>query len=66
MVDLINNIPHGRLIQSKMTCIKDLVDTKLFKIPDCRAVLLPVFCQQIKDKLENKEEVRNKKKFVIE
>ncbi|XP_052869684.1 dedicator of cytokinesis protein 1 [Anopheles cruzii] len=56
IVDIITNVPAGRLNQSKMTCIKDVVDSKLFKLPQCRAILLPVFCQQIKDKLESKEE----------
>lgn len=54
---MITNIPQGRLTQWKMICIKDLVDSKLFKLPECRAIMLPVFCQQIKDKLESKEEV---------
>lgn len=40
-----------------MKCIKDLVDSKIFKLPLCRGILLPVFCGQIKDKLESKEEV---------
>uniref|UniRef100_A0A182XWS8 Signaling protein n=1 Tax=Anopheles stephensi TaxID=30069 RepID=A0A182XWS8_ANOST len=57
IVDIITNVPTGRLNQSKMTCIKDVVDSKLFKLPKCRAILLPVFCRQIKDKLESKEEV---------
>lgn len=57
IVDIITNVPTGRLNQSKMTCIKDVVDSKLFKLPQCRAILLPVFCRQIKDKLESKEEV---------
>lgn len=57
IVEIITNIPQGRLTQSKMICIKDLVDSKLFKLPECRAIMLPVFCQQIKDKLESKEEV---------
>uniref|UniRef100_A0A1Q3FGS7 Putative signaling protein n=1 Tax=Culex tarsalis TaxID=7177 RepID=A0A1Q3FGS7_CULTA len=56
IVDIITNVPTGRLNQSKMTCIKDVVDSKLFKLPQCRAILLPVFCRQIKDKLESKEE----------
>ncbi|XP_058117001.1 dedicator of cytokinesis protein 1 [Anopheles coustani] len=56
IVDIIMNVPPGRLNQSKMTCIKDVVDSKLFKLPQCRAILLPVFCRQIKDKLESKEE----------
>lgn len=57
IVEIITNIAPGRLTQSKMICIKDLVDSKLFKIPECRQILLPVFCKQIKDKLESKEEV---------
>lgn len=32
-------------------------------MPECREILLPVFCQQIKDKLESKEEVRTIWKF---
>ena len=40
-----------------MTCIKDLVDSELFKMPQCREILLPEFCREIKEKLENKEEV---------
>lgn len=57
IVEIIRQIPQGRLTQSKMICIKDMVDTKLFKLPECRAILLPVFCEQIRDKLECKEEV---------
>ncbi|CAD7083698.1 unnamed protein product [Hermetia illucens] len=56
IVDILTHVPSGRLTQSRMTCIKDLVDSKLFRLPSCRAVLLPVFCKQIKDKLESKEE----------
>lgn len=58
-MEIITNIAPGRLTQSKMICIKELVDSKLFKMPECRQILLPVFCQQIKDKLESKEEVRS-------
>ncbi|XP_055696670.1 dedicator of cytokinesis protein 1 isoform X2 [Lutzomyia longipalpis] len=56
IVDIIMNIPPGRLTQSKMMCIKDMIDSKLFKLPECRSIILPVFCQQIKEKLESKEE----------
>lgn len=55
----------GRLTQSKMICIKELIDSKLFKMPECRQILLPVFCKQIKDKLESKEEVRKFIYFII-
>ena len=56
-MDIIQKIPQGRLTQCKMKCIKDLVSSKIFKMPLCRGILLPVFCLQIKDKLESKEEV---------
>ncbi|XP_059611933.1 dedicator of cytokinesis protein 1 isoform X1 [Phlebotomus argentipes] len=56
IVDIILNIPPGRLTQSKMMCIKDMIDSKLFKLQECRSIILPVFCQQIKEKLESKEE----------
>lgn len=57
ILEIIRNVPLGRLTQSKMTCIKDLVDSELFKMPQCREILLPEFCREIKEKLENKEEV---------
>lgn len=54
---MIQKIPASRLVQSKRQCIKDLVNSKLFHLGECRAILLPVFCQQIKDKLDNNDEV---------
>ncbi|XP_004537877.1 dedicator of cytokinesis protein 1 isoform X3 [Ceratitis capitata] len=57
IVNILRQFPPRRLTQSKMGCIKDFVDSKLFLSPDCRAVLLPVFCNHIKDRLESKEEV---------
>lgn len=69
-MEIITEIAPGRLTQSKMICIKELIDSKLFKMPECRQILLPVFCQQIKDKLESKEEVRkfiyNNCTFIVE
>ncbi|XP_068155287.1 dedicator of cytokinesis protein 1 isoform X1 [Drosophila tropicalis] len=56
IVEILEKFPPRRLIQSKMGCIKDFVETKLFTLPKCRAILLPVFCKHIKDHLESKEE----------
>ncbi|XP_070136941.1 dedicator of cytokinesis protein 1 isoform X2 [Drosophila bipectinata] len=56
IVEILEKFPPRRLTQSKMGCIKDFVDTKLFTLPKCRAILLPVFCKHIKDHLESKEE----------
>lgn len=57
IVEIITKLPQGRLTQCKMKCIKDIVGSKIFRMPLCRGILLPVFCTQIKDKLESKEEV---------
>ncbi|CRL05400.1 CLUMA_CG018000, isoform B [Clunio marinus] len=57
IVEIITKIPAGRLTQCKMKCIKDIVESNIFRLPLCRGILLPVFCMQIKDKLESKEEV---------
>ncbi|XP_023175587.2 dedicator of cytokinesis protein 1 isoform X3 [Drosophila hydei] len=57
IVDILEKFPPRRLTQSKMGCIKDFVETKLFSSPNCRAILLPVFCKHIKDHLESKEEI---------
>uniref|UniRef100_A0A1I8NGF6 Signaling protein n=1 Tax=Musca domestica TaxID=7370 RepID=A0A1I8NGF6_MUSDO len=56
IVNILKQFPPRRLTQSKMGCIKDFVDSKLFHLPECRAILLPVFCNHIKDRLESKEE----------
>ncbi|KAM7361679.1 dedicator of cytokinesis protein myoblast city isoform 1-T2 [Cochliomyia hominivorax] len=56
IVNILKQFPPRRLTQSKMGCIKDFVDSKLFYLPECRAILLPVFCNHIKDRLESKEE----------
>ncbi|KMZ05390.1 dedicator of cytokinesis protein 1 isoform X1 [Drosophila simulans] len=56
IVEILEKFPPRRLTQSKMGCIKDFVETKLFTLPKCRAILLPVFCKHIKDHLESKEE----------
>ncbi|EDV94993.1 dedicator of cytokinesis protein 1 isoform X2 [Drosophila grimshawi] len=57
IVEILEKFPPRRLTQSKMGCIKDFVETKLFALPNCRAILLPVFCKHIKDHLESKEEI---------
>lgn len=54
---IINSIPPGHLSQSKMVAIKDLVESQIFRLPQCRAILLPVFCKQIVERLEGNAEV---------
>lgn len=57
IIEVIQRIPANRLVQWKRHCIKNLVNSKMFCLSECRAILLPVFCQQIKDKLNINEEV---------
>lgn len=57
IVEILEKFPKRRLTQSKMGCIKDFVETELFRSPKCRAILLPVFCKHIKDHLESNDEV---------
>ncbi|XP_030369556.1 dedicator of cytokinesis protein 1 isoform X2 [Scaptodrosophila lebanonensis] len=57
IIEILEKFPPRRLLQSKMGCIRDFVETKLFSLPKCRAILLPVFCKHIKDHLESKEEI---------
>lgn len=40
-----------------MTCIKDLVESELFRHSVCRNILLPIFCEEIRDKLESRQQV---------
>ncbi|XP_063703271.1 dedicator of cytokinesis protein 1 isoform X2 [Culicoides brevitarsis] len=55
---IINSIPPGHLSQSKMIAIKDLVESQIFRLPQCRAILLPVFCKQIVERLEGNSEMQ--------
>ncbi|XP_064601988.1 dedicator of cytokinesis protein 1-like isoform X2 [Liolophura sinensis] len=56
LVDFIDNVPRDRLTHQKMTCVDDLVHTELFKLADCRAVLLPKMLQMTKELMERDEE----------
>lgn len=41
-----------------MMTVNDIIHSKLFLYPECRAVFLPVICTQVKELLESNEEVR--------
>lgn len=54
---IIDVIHATRLAQSKRNCINEIVSSKLFRIAECRSILLPIFCQQINEKLTKNDEV---------
>ncbi|XP_076471351.1 dedicator of cytokinesis protein 1-like isoform X3 [Babylonia areolata] len=57
MVDFIGNVAKDRLIKTRMTCIDQIIQTDLFKLPECRRVLLPAMLQHTRELLENREEM---------
>lgn len=57
LLELIAAVPPGRLTKQKMMTIDDIVHSQLFKMPECRSVLLPGFTVRIKELLESREEV---------
>lgn len=64
LMDLINNVPPGRLAKQKMMTISDIVHSQLFLDPECRLVLLPVIMARIRDMLELHDEVSGFYRFI--
>ncbi|XP_054707947.1 dedicator of cytokinesis protein 1-like [Uloborus diversus] len=57
LVELIHNVPKDRLTKQKMMMVNDLIHSTLFQKPECRIILLPMVCDQLRPLLENKEEM---------
>ncbi|XP_028968827.1 dedicator of cytokinesis protein 1 [Galendromus occidentalis] len=53
VTNLINSVPPGRLMAQKLTCMKDVIKSRLFENPDGRAILLPCFCRHIRALLDH-------------
>ncbi|XP_039295839.1 dedicator of cytokinesis protein 1 [Nilaparvata lugens] len=56
LMDLVNNVPSGRLTKQKMMTISDIVHSKLFLDAECRTVMLPVIMARIRELLELHDE----------
>ncbi|XP_044743403.1 dedicator of cytokinesis protein 1 isoform X2 [Chrysoperla carnea] len=56
LTDLLKKVPSNRLVKQKMMTVNDIIHSKLFLYPECRAVFLPVICTQVKELLESNEE----------
>ncbi|XP_071089559.1 dedicator of cytokinesis protein 1-like isoform X4 [Haliotis cracherodii] len=59
LVQFINNVPKDRLTRQKMKCIDDIIHTELFKLPECRLVLLAPILEHTQLLMENKEEMED-------
>ncbi|KAL8560337.1 hypothetical protein ACOMHN_006068 [Nucella lapillus] len=57
MVEFIGNVAKDRLIKTRMTCIDQIIQTDLFKLPECRKVLLPALLKHTREFMENREEM---------
>ncbi|XP_076317091.1 dedicator of cytokinesis protein myoblast city isoform X3 [Tachypleus tridentatus] len=55
MVSLISNIALDRLTPQKMNCVNDIIFSDLFKIPECRKILLPIINDHVCRLLEKQE-----------
>ncbi|XP_025093618.1 LOW QUALITY PROTEIN: dedicator of cytokinesis protein 1-like [Pomacea canaliculata] len=59
MVEFIEKVPKDRLIKTKMLCIDQIIQTELFKLPACRAVLLPAMLEHTRVLMEAKDEMES-------
>ncbi|KAL3864490.1 hypothetical protein ACJMK2_006169 [Sinanodonta woodiana] len=56
-VEFLDHVPKNRLRIQKLKCIDDLVQSELFRIPECRCVLLRTMLSYTRELLELSEEV---------
>ena len=49
-------MPKNKLRIQKIKCIEDLVQTDLFRLTECRDILLPMMLRHIHDMMESQEE----------
>ncbi|XP_059499832.1 dedicator of cytokinesis protein 5-like isoform X3 [Stegostoma tigrinum] len=49
----IGSVPESQLVRQKLTSMCKVVDSKLFKQPDCRDILLPLIVDQLSGQLDD-------------
>ncbi|XP_022091656.1 dedicator of cytokinesis protein 1-like isoform X3 [Acanthaster planci] len=52
------SLPPERLVKQKLDCIRDVVHSELFKLRQCRAILVPMMAEFLKNLLTKKEDMR--------
>ncbi|XP_045614067.1 dedicator of cytokinesis protein 1 isoform X2 [Procambarus clarkii] len=57
LVKMIDNLDQKRIPKQKLMTVNEIVHSELFKIPDCRRVLLPSFVNHIRRLLASNEEM---------
>lgn len=61
--EIVTSVPAGRLNNQKMMTLNDIVHSKLFTFPECRAILLPVVVRRVKELLTGPQEVSNRQSY---
>ncbi|XP_041065721.1 dedicator of cytokinesis protein 5 isoform X3 [Carcharodon carcharias] len=49
----IQSIPDNQLVRQKLNCMCKVVESELFKLPECRDILLPLFIDQLSGQLDD-------------
>ncbi|KAF6209244.1 hypothetical protein GE061_014989 [Apolygus lucorum] len=57
VTDIIDALPNNRLTKYKMVTLSEIIHSPLFKIVNCRRVLLPIILLHVKELLEANDEV---------
>ena len=58
------SVPSGFLNTPKMMTLNDIVHSKLFTFPECRAIILPVVLKRVKELLTGPQEVSNRQENI--
>ncbi|KAI4876095.1 hypothetical protein NFI96_024678, partial [Prochilodus magdalenae] len=53
LAKFIESIPDSQLVRQKLGCMVKIVESDLFKLPDCRDVLLPLLTDQLSGQLDD-------------
>ena len=56
-MDIVSSVPWSRLNNQKMMTLNEIVHSELFRLPNCRAILLPVVIKRVKELLTGPLEV---------
>ncbi|XP_071494855.1 dedicator of cytokinesis protein 1-like [Diadema antillarum] len=57
--EFILNLPPDRLVKQKLECLRDFVQSDIFQVRECRAVLLPMMSNQLQVLIEKREEMKS-------
>ncbi|KAL0187261.1 hypothetical protein M9458_018931, partial [Cirrhinus mrigala] len=53
LAKFIESIPDFQMVRQKLGCLVKIVESNLFKQPDCRDVLLPLITDQLSGQLDD-------------